>query len=81
MEGRLVMSDQSGGADRLRGGLLEKSMTQPVFSFDFSIALAAMGHVLCPMPWQAAVDIDDVQDLHMAEALAEIAARGFGAET
>lgn len=39
------------------------------------------GHVLCPMPWQAAVDIDDVQDLHMAEALAEIAARGFGAET
>jgi CMP-N-acetylneuraminic acid synthetase len=37
------------------------------------------GHVLCPMPWQAAVDIDDMQDLHMAEALAGIAARGPGA--
>lgn len=34
------------------------------------------GHVLCPMPWQAAIDIDDWSDLHMAEALAEIAARG-----
>ena len=34
------------------------------------------GHVLCPMPWQAAIDIDDWHDLHMAEALAEIAARG-----
>lgn len=39
------------------------------------------GHVLCPMPWQAAVDIDDIQDLHMAEALAETAARGFAAGT
>ena len=34
------------------------------------------GHVLCPMSWQAAVDIDDYSDLDMAEALAELAARG-----
>lgn len=34
------------------------------------------GHVLCPMTWQAAVDIDEYDDLDMAEALAEIAARG-----
>ena len=33
------------------------------------------GHVLCPMPWQAATDIDDWNDLHMAEALALVAAR------
>ncbi len=30
------------------------------------------GHVLCPMPWQAAIDIDDWNDLRMAEALALI---------
>lgn len=34
------------------------------------------GHVLCPMFWQAAIDIDEYSDLDMAEALAEIAARG-----
>ncbi len=34
------------------------------------------GHVLCPMPWQAAIDIDNWHDLHMAEALAQIAATG-----
>lgn len=34
------------------------------------------GHVLCPMPWQAAIDIDDWHDFQMAEAMAEIAARG-----
>ena len=32
------------------------------------------GHVLCTMPWQAAIDIDDMHDLEMAEALAQIAA-------
>ena len=30
------------------------------------------GHVLCPMSWQAAIDIDDHYDLQMAEALAVI---------
>lgn len=33
------------------------------------------GHVLCPMPWQAAIDIDDRHDLEMAEALAFVAGR------
>ncbi len=32
-------------------------------------------HVLCPMPWQSAIDIDDWHDLHMAEAVALISAR------
>ncbi len=31
------------------------------------------GHVLCPMAWQSAIDIDDWHDLRMAEALASIA--------
>jgi CMP-N-acetylneuraminic acid synthetase len=39
------------------------------------------GHVLCPMPWQSAIDIDDWHDLHMAEALAQIAARDEAAGT
>lgn len=30
------------------------------------------GHILHPMPWQSAVDIDDYNDLHMAEALSMI---------
>jgi len=33
------------------------------------------GHVLCSMPWQSAIDIDDWQDLHMAEAFALVAVR------
>ncbi len=32
------------------------------------------GHALCPMPWQAAIDIDDRDDLMMAEILARKAA-------
>jgi N-acylneuraminate cytidylyltransferase len=32
------------------------------------------GHVLFPIPWQSAIDIDDWHDLRMAEALAQIAA-------
>lgn len=36
------------------------------------------GHVLCPLSWQAAIDIDDYADLDMAEALAHIAARRRG---
>lgn len=38
------------------------------------------GHVLCPMPWQAAIDIDDHADLDMAEALAHVAATRQGRE-
>ncbi|UWQ95892.1 acylneuraminate cytidylyltransferase family protein [Rhodobacteraceae bacterium M385] len=38
------------------------------------------GHVLCPMPWQAAVDIDDWHDFQMAEALALVAAQNAGAD-
>ncbi|WP_226937407.1 cytidylyltransferase domain-containing protein [Pseudogemmobacter faecipullorum] len=34
------------------------------------------GHVLCPMHWQAAVDIDDYNDFDMAEVLAELSVRG-----
>ena len=37
------------------------------------------GHVLWPMPWQAAIDIDDWHDLQMAEALAQMTRHG-GAE-
>lgn len=33
------------------------------------------GHVLFPIPWQTAIDIDDWHDLLMAEALANIAER------
>lgn len=33
------------------------------------------GHVMVPMPWIAAVDIDDVHDLLMAEAMAIVAER------
>ena len=36
------------------------------------------GHMLCPMPWQAAIDIDDMNDLEMAKALAQIAAHRKG---
>lgn len=36
------------------------------------------GHVLCPMSWQAAIDIDDYADLAMAEALAHVAATRRG---
>lgn len=36
------------------------------------------GHVLCPMPWQAAIDIDDMHDFEMALALAQLAATRKG---
>lgn len=34
------------------------------------------GHVLCPMTWQTAIDIDDFNDLKMAETLANLADYG-----